>query len=73
MKMASWSEISSIVPDIAILRRVLFAAAHIPNSIPRYPEIVCEFAFQSAKQHRPEPEKVRVLLENLAFMNEKGI
>lgn len=71
LKMASWNEVSSIVPDMAILRRVLFAAAHIPTSVPRYPEIVCEFAFQSAK-HRPEPEKVRVLLENISFMNEKA-
>ena len=62
--MASWDEISSAVPDVAILRRILFAAAHLPNSMPKYAEVIVEFAFSSCKI-KPKPEKVRVLLENL--------
>lgn len=69
-KMALWDEIASVVPEPAVLRRALFAAAHVPNSTPKYSEIVCEFAFQSSKD-KLNPEKLRVLLENLAFINAK--
>lgn len=36
-----------------------------------YPQTICEFAFQFSK-HKPQPHQVRVLLENLAFLNEKA-
>lgn len=72
VKMASlWDEVASLVPDIAVLRRLLFAAAHIPSSLPMYPQTICEFAFQFSK-HKPQPHQVRVLLENLALLNEKA-
>lgn len=64
--MALWDEISSVIPDVSILRRVLFAAAHVPNSTPKYSEVVHEFAFASCKK-KPKPEKLRVLMENLTF------
>lgn len=62
VKMASlWDEVASLVPDIAVLRRLLFAAAHIPSSLPMYPQTICEFAFQFSK-HKPQPHQVRVIL-----------
>ena len=38
---------------------------------PHYSEIVNDSAFGSSKQ-KPSPEKIKVLLENLKFLNEKA-
>ena len=66
-----WEEVVSLVPDTTVLRRLLFAAVQVPKSTPRYPEIVNDFAFGTLKS-KPTPEKTRVLLENLQFLNEKA-
>lgn len=69
--MALWDEIASVISDPAVLRRALFAAAHVPHSLPKYSEVISDFVFQSSKD-RPKPEKLRILLENLAFINERA-
>ena len=33
VKMALWEEIASVVPDPAVLRRALFAAAHVSTQV----------------------------------------
>lgn len=66
-----WQEVVSLVPDTTVLRRLLFAAVQIPKSTPHYSEIVNDFAFGNSK-HKPSPEKTKVLLENLEFLNEKA-
>ncbi len=66
-----WEEVASVVPDVTVLRRLLFAAVQIPKSSPKYAEIVREFAF-GAYEQKPSPEKIRVLLENLEFLSGKA-
>ena len=43
--LAMWEEVVSLVPDPAVLRRLLFAAVQIPKSTPHYSDIVTDFAF----------------------------
>jgi len=66
-----WEEVGSIVPDVAVLRRLLFAAVQILKSTPRYSDIVNDFAFGTSEQ-KPSPEKTRLLLENLEYLSEKA-
>ena len=66
-----WQEVVSLVPDPAVLRRLLFAAVQIPKSAPHYSRIVTDFAFGNSKE-KPSSEKTGVLLENLEFLNEKA-
>jgi len=54
-----WEEVGSIVPDVAVLRRLLFAAVQILKSTPRYSDIVNDFAFGTSEQ-KPSPEKARI-------------
>ena len=54
-------------PDPVVLRRLLFAATNIPTTTPRYIELVSNFAFQFSA----EKQDIRVLVENLEFLNEK--
>ena len=66
-----FEEIGSNVPDVTVLRRLLFAAVHIPKCTPRYSELVTEFAYSTCEE-RPSPEKIRVLLENLEFLSKRA-
>lgn len=65
-----WQEISSEVPDIVSLRRLLFAASQLPKDTPKYYEIVTNFAF-AGKKTEGSPIKTRVLLDNVEFINDK--
>ena len=66
-----FEEIASNVPDVPVLRRLLFAAVHIPKCTPRYSELVTEFAYSTCEE-KPSPEKTRVLLENLEFLSKRA-
>lgn len=66
-----FEEIASSVPDVTVLRRLLFAAVHIPKSAPRYSELVTAFAYEACEE-KPSPDQTRVLLENLEFLSEKA-
>lgn len=66
-----FEEIAASVPDVTVLRRLLFAAVHIPKSTPRYSELVTDFAY-GACEEKPVPESVRVLLENIEFLSKKA-
>lgn len=66
-----WQEIDSVVPDVRILRRLLFASVHITKECPCYWKIVCDFAYGfSCTEH--EFENVRILLDNLEFLDSKA-
>ena len=67
-----FEEVASNVPDVTVLRRLLFAAVHIPKATPRYSELVTDFAY-GACEEKPSPDKIRVLLENLEFLNKKHL
>lgn len=54
-----------------MLRRLLFAAVHIPKSAPRYSELVTEFAYDGWEE-KPSPDRARVLLGNIEFLSKKA-
>ena len=69
-----WEEIVSHLPDAATLGRLLFASNSIPAGTagtPKYIELITNFAFKSSDK-KPSHECVRVLLENLHFLNDKA-
>ena len=66
-----FEEIASSVPDVTVLRRLLFAAVHIPKSAPRYSELVTEIAYDGCEE-KPSPDRTRVLLENIEFLSNKA-
>lgn len=65
-----WQEISSEVPDVESLRRLLFAASQLPKDTPKYYEIICKFAF-AGKKSDATATKTRVLLENIEYINDR--
>ena len=66
-----FEEIAASVPDVTVLRRLLFAAVHIPKSTPRYSEVVTDLVY-GACEEKPGPESVRVLLESIEFLSTKA-
>ena len=65
--MAMWQEINAVVADVSSLRRLLFAVTQLPKDTPNYWSIVCEFVFPGKLD--VDQDKVRVLVENIHFMN----
>ena len=65
--MAMWQEINGVVPDVSSLRRLLFAVTQLPKDTPNYWSIVCEFVFPGKLD--VDQNKVRILVENIRFMN----
>ena len=66
-----FEEVGSVVPDVSILRRLLFASVHIPKEMPHYWEEVTAFAFGSADK-APKPTEVKVLMENIELLDQKA-
>ena len=64
--------VAAQVKDVAVFKRMLFAAAFLPEEIPHYWEIVAAFSnkHQSAKL-AVTSETTRVLMENLLFLDSK--
>ena len=67
------------VSDVAVIRRILFAAAFLPHDYPYYWKIIASFAFRASKVSKPlDPDEVKVLIENIqvlqsaAFIQEKN-
>ena len=65
--MAMWQEINGVLPDVSSLRRLLFAVKQLPKDTPNYWSIVCEFVFPGKLD--VDQDKVRVLVENIHFLN----
>lgn len=66
-----FQEVSTVVPDVSVLRRLLFASVHFPKEMPRYWEEVTAFAFIGADKE-PKPTEVKVLMENIEFLDQKA-
>ena len=63
-----WQDIDSVVPNVSILRRLLFAARHVSKECPNYWNIVADFAFGPCTSK----QDVRLLIENLDFLDDKA-
>ncbi len=59
--------------DAAVLRRLVFAAVHLPRDLPHYWSVVTQFASQGNQSgQRLEPESVKIAVENLKILSEKA-
>lgn len=63
-----WQEVSKVVPNISILRRLLFAIANIPEDIPERWEVISQFSFEHSKD-KPSVVDVKLLAENIQFLD----
>ena len=66
-----FQEVDSVVPDLSILRKLLFASVFIPKETPHYWEELIAFAFDG-KTEKPNNEDIRVLLENIECLDQKA-
>ena len=57
------------ITKVSVIRRLLFAASHLPTDLPNYWKIVADFATEEESQDYISVEQVRVLLENLQELN----
>lgn len=64
-----WQELEKSVPDVSALRRILFSVANLPRDIPDYWQIVSNFSSEGSTY---KPESIRVLVENLQFIDSKA-
>lgn len=61
------------VQDVAVLRRVIFAAVYLPTDFPHYWSVIAEFASQASQfTTNLQPEVVKIAVENLQFVNERA-
>lgn len=64
-------EASEIISDVSVLRRLTFAAATLHRDTPKYWELVSSFGFlYSSGSAIPSSDKVKVLLENVKYLDE---
>ena len=63
-------EASALCSDVSVLRRLSFAAASLPGDTPNYWELVSSFGFSSCLP--PSTDKVKILIENLKYLDEKS-
>lgn len=64
-------EASVICSDISVLRRLSFAAVTLPRDTPKYWDLVVSFGFlKSSGFAIPSSDKVKVLLENVKYLDE---
>ena len=64
-------ETSNICKDPSVLRRLLFAAKNLHKDTPKYWDIVTKFGFKSSSESACR-EKIKVLLENIQFVDENA-
>ena len=58
--------ISKYIQDVSILRRLLFAVAHLPSSFPNLWEVAVEFATEGkGSQDKLTAEQAKMLMENI--------
>lgn len=64
-------EASAICSDVSVLRRLSFAAVTLHKDTPKYWELVASFGFlKSSGCAIPSSDKVKVLLENVKYLEE---
>ena len=56
--------------DVAVLRRFLFAATHLPSEYPAYVQTVCNFAVNKSTHPPLEIGTAKILIENLKVLDD---
>ncbi len=63
-------EASSLCTDVSVLRKLSFAAVTLHRDTPRYWELVTSFGFKSSASASPSSDKVKLLLDNVKYLEE---
>ena len=62
---------SSLVKDVSVLRRMLFASTFLPCDMPHYWEVVASFSNQGSYEN-VSSSQVKLLMENLEILNQQA-
>ena len=63
--------VTSVVKDVAVLRRMLFATTYLPRGMPQYWEVIACFSNQGSNE-KVSTSQVRLLMENLQTLNKQA-
>jgi hypothetical protein len=61
---------ASVVKDVSVLRRMLFATMHLPRDMPNYWETITFFSMQGNES--VTAAQVKILMENLQALNDQA-
>ena len=61
----------SVVKDVSVLRRMLFATANLPQDLPGYWEVIAKFACDGSSTSI-DAATVKLLMENLQVLNDQA-
>ena len=62
---------SSLVKDVSVLRRMLFASTYLSCDMPHYWEVVASFSNQGSNEN-VSASQVKLLMENLEILNQQA-
>ena len=62
--------VGSVIKDVSVLRRMLFAASYLPQDVPHYLEIVASFSCVNSISL--SADKVKLLMENLQLLSRQA-
>lgn len=66
-------QLSEVIKDVSVLRKMLFAVANIPNDHPKLWEAVVLFGVgQTSQRNKITPEQARVLFQNVWELNQEA-
>lgn len=63
--------VGSVVKDVSVLRRMLFATSFLPRDVPHYWEIIACFACRGSSTSL-SGDKVKLLMDNLQYLNSQA-
>ena len=65
--MSAFTEILKYSSELSVLRKILFAAVHLPSDMPKYWEAIAEF---SSGKTTLTPAQVKIFVENMQVLNQ---
>ena len=63
--------VGSVIKDVSVLRRMLFAASNLPQDVPHYWEIVASFSCVNSSISL-SADRVKLLMENLQLLSRQA-
>ncbi len=61
----------SVVKEVSVLRRMLFATAFLPRELPHYWEIIASFSCRGSSTSLAA-DRVKLLMDNLQYVNDQA-
>ena len=63
--------VGSVIRDVSVLRRMLFAASYLPQDVPHYWEIVASFSCVNSSISL-SADRVKLFMENLQLLSRQA-